>query len=132
MNNNGNHRFVTAAASIEVQHGTALPSSPAQYQLFRLDPPTSGAGLYWYSGAQWLKFCLPELDLISGEVPAGTLDGTNRVFTLANTPLKVLFVSLNGLLQDGIGAADYSISGKTLTMAVAPVATDKIRVFYYK
>ena len=132
MLNNGNHKFVPAATSIEVQHGTAFPSSPTQYLLFRLDPPTAGAGLYWYSGAQWMKYCLPDQDLIVGETPSGTLNGTNTTFTLANTPVKVLWVALNGLIQDYGAANDYTVSGNVITMVVAPFATDKLRIAYMK
>ena len=132
MLNNGNHKFVPAAASIEVQHGTALPSSPTQYMLFRLDPPTAGSGLYWYSGAQWMKYCLPDQDFVSNEAPSGTLNGTNKVFTLSNTPVKIVSVYLNGLLQEAGAANDYTISGSTLTMVTAPYATDKLRVTYFK
>lgn len=136
MKVNGNHKYVAAASSVEVSHGTSFPVAPDSYVLFRLDPPTAGSGLYWYSGTTWMKFCLPAQDLIVGESPAGALDGTNKVFTLAYTPVKVEGVYLNGLFQDPLVSSsdypNYSYSGTTLTMTVAPLAGDKLRVTYFK
>ena len=131
MLHNANHRFVPVSETIEVRRGTGFPLNPAKYDLFRVDSDTTG-GLYWYSGAQWMKYCLPDKDLIVGETPAGTLDGANKVFTLANTPVKVLYVALNGLIQDVGATNDYTISGSTITMVTAPTTTDKIRVAYFK
>jgi hypothetical protein len=64
------------------------------------------------------------------EIPSGALNGTNVTYTLANTPalgMEMLF--LNGLLQ--AITADYSISGNTITMVIAPLATDKLVTTYF-
>jgi len=46
------------------------------------------------------------------EVPSGTINGTNRTFTLSNAP-ALLFLELNGLqMTAGI---DYTLSGNTIT-----------------
>ena len=79
-----------------------------------------------------MKYCLPDQDFVSNEAPSGTLNGTNKVFTLSNTPVKIVSVALNGLLQEAGAANDYTISGSTLTMVTAPYATDKLRVTYFK
>lgn len=67
------------------------------------------------SGQAHLGISLPSF--ADNEVPAGTLDGVNAVFTLANTPsppssLRIVF---NGVqLNQG---TDYSLSGKTITFS---------------
>ena len=52
----------------------------------------------------------------TSEVPSGTVDGTNNVFTLANTPIDpesvFFFVGVNCL-----ESTDYSISGTTITIS---------------
>lgn len=67
------------------------------------------------------------------EVPAGTKNGTNTDFTLANTPVSGMeMVFLNGILQNGGAGNDYTISTNTITFAVAPISTDTILVTYWK
>jgi len=66
------------------------------------------------------------------ETPGGLVNGSNVTFTLLNAPNPVgsetLF--LNGLLQEPGAGNDYTISGATITMAVAPQSTDRLRVNY--
>lgn len=52
---------------------------------------------------------------IDGEVPQGTIDGSNSVFTLANVPAPTssLLLSRNGILLSA--GQDYSISAATVT-----------------
>ncbi|HXB12868.1 MAG TPA: hypothetical protein VNZ45_12850 [Bacteroidia bacterium] len=69
---------------------------------------------------------------VTRETPSGTLNGSNTAFTLANTPVvgsESLY--LNGLLQEP-GGNDYTISGTSITMAIAPQSTDRLRVNYIK
>ena len=74
--------------------------------------------------------------LVVSEEPAGTLNGTNKVFALSFTPAPAsLLLALNGVAQNpGSGSpltgADYSISGPTITYAVAPKATDTHNAWY--
>jgi len=65
------------------------------------------------------------------ETPSGLMNGSNAVFTLANTPaLGKEQVFQNGqLLEPGAGN-DYTISGATITMLTVPLATERIRVNY--
>jgi phage-related tail fiber protein len=68
---------------------------------------------------------------ITRETPAGTLNGSNTVFTLANTPVvSSEQVFLNGLLQEPGAGNDYTIAGATITYLAAPAATDRLRVNY--
>jgi hypothetical protein len=67
-----------------------------------------------------------------GEIPSGTINGSNTVFTLAQTPLEgeSVDVYLDGLKQ--IPTTDYSISGTTITFVTAPVAGQNLRVDYIR
>ena len=59
---------------------------------------------------------------VVGEIPAGTVDGTNAVFTLANLPLlNSVDLYRNGLLQTMAASNDYTISGRTITFNVGNV-----------
>lgn len=71
--------------------------------------------------------------IVTREVPSGTINGSNTVFTLANTPVAgTECVFLNGLLQNvGVGN-DYTISGATITFVTAPDAGSVILVNYIK
>jgi len=67
------------------------------------------------------------------ETPTGLMNGSNTVFTLANTPVSGQEdVYLNGILQEPGAGNDYTISGTTITMLTAPAATDRLRVIYMK
>jgi hypothetical protein len=64
------------------------------------------------------------------EVPSGTINGTNVTFTILNTPIGQIMLYLNGqYLAPGAGE-DYTISTATITLAVAPIVGDKLRVNY--
>lgn len=71
-------------------------------------------------------------DFIFHETPSGTINGVNTVFTLANTPIAgTEQVFLARALQVPGGGNDYTISGATITFAVAPPA-GPLRVHYLK
>ena len=57
--------------------------------------------------------------LVRGEIPAGTVNGVNQTFTLANTPSGSIDLYANGVLQK-VGL-DYTISGSTITFAGASI-----------
>lgn len=66
------------------------------------------------------------------EIPGGLIDGMNVTFTLANAPNPAasLLLSLNGMLQhQGIGF-DYTLSGNTITMSLAPVVLSDLLAWY--
>lgn len=68
------------------------------------------------------------------EVPVGTIDNNNTIFTLAYVPLPSasLMLYLNGqLLDQGIGC-DFSLSGSTITTFFVPILNDKLVATYPK
>ena len=62
------------------------------------------------------------------EIPTGSINGVNMVFTLAHAPIDQIMLYLNG--QYMTPDEDYTISGVTITMASAPIVGDKIIVNY--
>ena len=81
------------------------------------------------AGSGFLKYT----DFIANETPAGSTNGTNVTFTLANTPqVSSLDLLLNGeTLEPGAGN-DYTITGATVTMLSAPLSGDKLRSWYLR
>jgi hypothetical protein len=70
-------------------------------------------------------------NFVTRETPAGTINGSNTSFTLANTPIVgTETIYLNGLEQNV--TTDYTILGSTITYVVAPVTGDILRVSYLK
>ena len=69
---------------------------------------------------------------IDDETPSGTINGTNTVFTLANTPVSAstLMLYRNGILQ--ANAIDYSVSGNTIAFSAgeAPQTGDSLLAYY--
>jgi hypothetical protein len=70
---------------------------------------------------------------VTRETPTGAVNGSNMIFTLANTiTAGTEEVYLNGIQQDAGAGNDYTISGAAITMSAAPASGDKIRVSYWK
>jgi hypothetical protein len=70
-------------------------------------------------------------NFVIGETPAGAINGSNTIFTLANAPVsgkEILY--LNGIRQKR--TSDYTISGTTITFAIAPLSGDEILSDYIK
>lgn len=66
---------------------------------------------------------------IYNEIPTGTYNGSNQVFTLAYTPQSgSVTLYVNGLLQEV--TTDYTIVGATISFILPPLATDHVRAFY--
>jgi hypothetical protein len=64
------------------------------------------------------------------ELPSGSLNGSNTIFTLQYTPVDGSeHVYLNGVLQESGG--DYNISSSVITFIDAPLSTMKLRCTYY-
>jgi len=83
-------------------------------------------------GSYRLAGSLPGVGFVDGEVPAGTINGTNLVFTTAQTanPIMSLALYRNGLrLRANV---DYSISGTTITFGtgLAPQLGDLLLCSY--
>jgi hypothetical protein len=69
---------------------------------------------------------------IVDETPSGSINGSNQAFTLSQTPFDAndsVEVYLDGLKKDRV--TDWTVSGTTVTMSVAPVAGQSIRVHYF-
>lgn len=66
------------------------------------------------------------------DTPAGAIDGVNTVFTLTSVPnpANTEQVFLNGILQEPGSGNDYTISGGTITFAVAPPTGSRIKASY--
>ena len=64
------------------------------------------------------------------EIPTGSINGVNMVFTLAHTPIDQIMLYLNGQYMTVGAGEDYTISGSTITMNSAPIVGDKIRSNY--
>jgi len=67
---------------------------------------------------------------VDNEIPSGTVDGSNAVFTLAHTPATAseqFFV--NGLRQQRV--TDYTIAGAVVTLIVPP-DQDSVLVATYR
>lgn len=70
------------------------------------------------------RICLISGNLgnISQNVLSGTVDGSNRVFTIPATPAGDAFVFLNGLYREqGSGAGKCVVNGATVTFGTAPM-----------
>ena len=64
------------------------------------------------------------------ELPSGSLDGRNTIFTLHCAPVDGSeHVYLNGVLQENGG--DYNISSSVISFIDAPSSTMKLRCTYY-
>ena len=71
----------------------------------------------------------PTVTDVYDEVPAGTIDGTNRVFTLAATPIAgtVRLYFNSGRQKAGV---DYTVTGRTITLSFSPRAGDVLFADY--
>jgi hypothetical protein len=66
------------------------------------------------------------------EVPSGAVNGINTTFTLSFTPVaNTDQIFLNGIYQESGVNNDYTLSGKTITYAVAPKSGSIILAVYY-
>lgn len=65
------------------------------------------------------------------EIPSGTVNGSNTIFTLSNTPVDDSYtITVNGLVRTK--TTDFSISGSTLTFTWAPATGSSIFAIYQK
>ena len=72
-------------------------------------------------------------NFVDKEVPSGSINGSNTAYVLAFTPVAGSeHVYLNGILQESGAGNDYTISGANITLLVAPLTGEKIRVSYRK
>lgn len=91
-----------------------------------------------FDGTNWHATALPSIPVLptfaDNETPVGTIDGVNTIFTLAHSPSPATSSQgfVNGLLQDF--GVDYTLSGATITFAVAPpaVPTPATLTWFYR
>ena len=70
---------------------------------------------------------------IDGEVPSGTINGSNVTFTIANTPeTGSTKIYRNGIRLRSGANNDYIISGTTITTSQAPESGDSLIIDYRK
>jgi hypothetical protein len=72
-------------------------------------------------------------NFVIGETPSGTLNGINKIFTLANTPLsdkESVFSNGVKLKRGPLNVKDYFILGGTITFSSAPQSMDILLVDY--
>lgn len=70
-------------------------------------------------------------NFIGNETVSGTVNGANTTFTLANTPVassEAIYINGYRLIR----GTDYTITGATITMTVAPLAGEVITADYRK
>lgn len=68
---------------------------------------------------------------VFNETPSGTVNGSNTVFTVANTPTAgTIRVYVNGLRQTL--TTDYTVSGVSITFGTAPATGDVLITDYHK
>ena len=71
-----------------------------------------------------------DLHFIDDETPTGTINGTNKDFTINNTPSPTSSLKVfRGGARQRI-TEDYTLSGKTITFIIAPVDGEIITVDY--
>lgn len=89
-------------------------------------PPVPGAQLhatYPYSAPSSTSWA---------EVPSGTVDGVNMVFTLAHppSPSTGLMLFVNGILLSQGSGSDYTLSGATIVLLDAPPVGSNVLATY--
>lgn len=115
-----------------------LDDSIAEVKLDIHNAPVDGYYMKWTTanGMVWADVSAGYVkltDMISNEAPSGDINGVNTSYTLANTPASgTVEVILNGLQQEPGSGKDYTISGDTITFAVAPDTGDILLANYVK
>lgn len=85
----------------------------------------------FYNGASWVAMSASAHTDIQ-EIPTGVVNDVNVTYTLSQTPISNASVKvfLDGQLNYQGGGLDYTVSGTTVTMAVAPATGQTIYVVY--
>ena len=112
--------------------------SLAEAKLDISNAPADGYLLSYKDGSDQLTWVSPTTVSIGAEDlgfenESANCDGEVVAFTLASAPVaNSLQIFLNGLLQEEGSGKDYTVSGTTVTFAVAPEAGDILLVYYVK
>jgi len=125
----------TAIRGLQIQEATIsgghlIDSTVPEVKLDINNATSDGYVLSWNDSAgkmEWIPIGVSHIN----ETPSGLVNGSNTVFTLANTPQSgTEMVHLNGLLQEEGAGNDYTISAATITFVTAPITDDIILVTY--
>lgn len=132
---NLNSNFLNGLASSDFLRTSASSAVTTGNTLTINSGATLNIAGIWQLGGTTVTETAAQLNAIGSiiirEVPSGTIDGSNAVFTLAHTPISATEeVFLNGLLQNVGGGNDYTISSGTITFASAPVSGSVVLVNY--
>ena len=105
----------TTAVTAPASGNATLLCFQADPTQFRIDFSTTPPTLHTITPSSTIPV------FVTGEIPAGTLNGINATFTLANVPTAGSeAIWLNGLrMKTGF---DYTISGATITFVPADIA----------
>lgn len=91
--------------------------------------PTTAGYVWSYQNGAWGAFATSSSAVAGGNIatgtPSGTINGTNKDFTAANTPVLVL---LNGAYQ--MAPADYTYTGGTISFVNAPPSGSNLEYAY--
>ena len=72
--------------------------------------------------------------LVTGETPTGTINGTNKTFTVVTAPITgaimLVYTPLNQPTQFLQYGNDFTVSGSTLTLLVAPLTGSALTANY--
>ena len=70
---------------------------------------------------------------VIAETPTGTVNGANVTFTLTSTPKSNSLILLqNGQFMRNGASFEYTLSGKTITLNVAPVTNEQMFAYYIR
>lgn len=129
--------FRSQGLPIFVYGFSALPASSANSDVLNimLDIPQNQSILSLQQAQATASAGVPGT-LVAGEVPTGTINGTNKAFTLANTPfpgaVTIYYVQPSGtppmFLNYGV---DFTVSGANVTMVTAPLTGSSLFGVYY-
>lgn len=108
-------------------YGSTVPQSGPP-QVFCI--AVAGAAQFQGSPPSLVLPSLTPISMTYGEIPGGTIDGNNTTFTLATAPNPAASLQIfrNGISQTP--STDYTLSGSTITFAVAPAAGDILAAMY--
>jgi hypothetical protein len=73
---------------------------------------------------------MSEGNFVTNVVPSGTVNGSNVTFTLPSTPTAGSVRLYDAILLRPGAGNDYTLSGATITMAVAPLTGEELRANY--
>jgi hypothetical protein len=123
-------KLPTAKEIISIISGKLKMADLADAPEFKPSPKWLGSG-YTHELSDWGQFLQGlangSIPTASGgvETPTGALNGVNTTYTVLHTPK---FITLNGgSLYEGAG---YSLTGLTITIDLAPNASDTLRSHY--